>query len=109
VPKGWPQARLSPSECAAREALEEAGVIGEVTATPLGTFQYAKRLKNGDFLSLHIKLFAMEVAEQRRSWMEKGVRETRWCSLDEALERVTEPGLRRLLVKFAKDFRPAVL
>ena len=109
MPKGWPQERLSPSECAAREALEEAGVVGEVAAKPLGTFQYAKRLKNGDFLSVHIKLFAMEVAQQRRSWMEKGVRETRWCSFDEAMARVTEPGLRRLLVKFAKGHRPALL
>lgn len=109
VPKGWPQAGLSPSESAAREALEEAGVVGEVAAKPLGTFQYSKRLKNGDFLPLHIKVFALEVVQQRRSWIEKGVREARWCSLDEALTRVTEPGLRRLLVKFAKDSRAAML
>jgi hypothetical protein len=47
----------------------------------------------------------MEVVQQRRSWLEKHARETCWCSLDEALARVTEPGLRRLLVKFAKDAR----
>jgi hypothetical protein len=43
----------------------------------------------------------MEVARQRRSWAEKDRREARWFSIDEAIAHVTEPGLRRLIAKFA--------
>ena len=103
VPKGWPQDSLSPSECAAREALEEAGVVGEIAAKPLGVFHYHKRLRNGALLPVHIKVFAMEVVQQRRTWLEKSHRETAWCPLDEALVRVGEPGLRKLIARFAKE------
>lgn len=103
VPKGWPEPGLSESECAAREALEEAGVVGEVAPKALGTFHYHKRLRNGALLPVHIKVFTMEVVQQRRTWLEKSHRETAWCPLDEAVTRVGEPGLRKLIVKFAKD------
>ena len=38
VPKGWPLKNCTPAECAAYEALEEAGVIGTVAKKALGTF-----------------------------------------------------------------------
>jgi 8-oxo-dGTP pyrophosphatase MutT (NUDIX family) len=101
VPKGWPHGQLSPAECAAREALEEAGVVGEITAKPVGAFHYAKRRKTGELQRLKVELFAMEVMRQRRSWAEKTVRETCWCGVDEALARVAEPGLKKLILKFA--------
>src|SRR5690348_2515597 len=104
LPKGWPQAGLSPGECAAREALEEAGVVGEIAVKPLGTFQHAKSLKSGAQIALHVQVFAMEVARQHRAWPEKHLRETRWCPLDEALQKVSEPSLRRLLTKFVREW-----
>lgn len=103
VPKGWPVAGCTPSECAAQEALEEAGVVGETAQSPLGSFSYAKRRKTGEIMPCRVAVFALEVARQRRTWPEKAVRETCWCSVDEALARVTEPGLRRLIARFAKE------
>jgi hypothetical protein len=44
----------------------------------------------------------MEVARQRRSWAEKAARQTRWCSPQEALAHVSEPGLRQIISKFAR-------
>jgi 8-oxo-dGTP pyrophosphatase MutT (NUDIX family) len=102
VPKGWPIAGLSPSECAAHEALEEAGILGEVRDKALGSFHYDKRRKTGDIDPCTVHVFAMEVIHQRRSWPEKAARDICWCSVEEALARVTEPGLRRLIAKFAK-------
>ena len=102
VPKGWPLVGHTPSECAAIEALEEAGILGEVAAKTLGSFRYDKRRKSGEIVSCKVQVFAMKVSRQRRRWAEKSARETRWCSLDEALMRVSEPGLRRLIAKFAK-------
>ncbi len=103
VPKGWPLVGRTPSESAAREALEEAGVEGEVAHEKLGSFSYSKQRKSGEVVSCKVHVFPMEVVHQRRNWAEKAARETSWCSLEEAIQRVTEPGLRRLIVKFARD------
>jgi 8-oxo-dGTP pyrophosphatase MutT (NUDIX family) len=109
VPKGWPVAGRQPCESAAHEALEEAGVLGEMGVKALGSFRYDKRRKSGEIVPCKVDVFAMEVVHQRRSWAEKGKRETCWCSIEEALARVSEPGLRRVIARFAKvpDRRPA--
>lgn len=103
VPKGWPESGQSPGASAAREALEEAGVVGEVAAKPLGTFHYTKRRKTGETLPVQVMLFTLEVARQRRSYPEKHLRQTRWCTPEEALAHISEPGLKRLCNKFAKS------
>lgn len=102
VPKGWPVPRLAPPDCAAHEAAEEAGVTGDVSSRPLGAFHYEKRRKSGEALHCRVEVFAMQVLNQRRSWPEKSIRQARWCSVEEALSRVSEPGLRRIIAKFAK-------
>ena len=106
VPKGWPLAGRTPSECAAQEALEEAGVLGEMDQKPLGWFSYDKLRKSGEVLHCKVQVYAMEVARQRRSWAEKAARQTRWCSPQEALSHVSEPGLRQIISKFARAAHP---
>jgi 8-oxo-dGTP pyrophosphatase MutT (NUDIX family) len=102
VPKGWPLEGCSPSECAAQEAFEEAGV-GTMASKPVGSFDYRKRRKAGDEIACHVDVFDLEVERQRRAWPEKAMRETCWCTVDEALARVSDPGLKRLIAKFAKE------
>ena len=106
VPKGWPMKGCTPAECAAHEALEEAGVMGEMAGQALGTFRYNKLRRSGDIVPCTVHVFAMKVTQQRTSWVEKRQRETRWCTPEEALARVTDPGLRRLIGKFAKAATP---
>ncbi len=48
IPKGWPMKGKSGSEAAAREAFEEAGVVGEIAPEPLGAYGYVKFLKSGE-------------------------------------------------------------
>lgn len=69
---------------------------------PLGWFRYEKALKSGEIMPCRVEVFALEVMSQQRTWPEKLVREQRWCSFDEAMKRVSEPGLRRLIAKFGK-------
>ena len=102
VPKGWPLPGRSPRECAAQEALEEAGILGDVAAAPLGWFHYDKLRKSGEVVPCKVQVYPMEVTRQRRSWVEKSARLTHWCSLEEALSRVAEPGLRQLILKFSR-------
>jgi 8-oxo-dGTP pyrophosphatase MutT (NUDIX family) len=52
IPKGWPHKGRAPHRSAAREAFEEAGVVGVIDRRPVGSFPYEKRLKNGGVVSL---------------------------------------------------------
>jgi 8-oxo-dGTP pyrophosphatase MutT (NUDIX family) len=61
IPKGWPMKGKKPAEVAAREAFEEAGLIGEIVGKkPLGNFHYPKRLK--------IKPFCVRFASTCSEW-----------------------------------------
>jgi 8-oxo-dGTP pyrophosphatase MutT (NUDIX family) len=103
VPKGWPVEGISASECAEQEALEEAGIEGEVASEPLGSFRHHKERRSGEAVLCTVYVFPMEVTRQRQSWPEKNIRETRWCSVEDALARIKDPGLRRLILKFVKS------
>lgn len=107
VPKGWPIPHRAPPECAAREAFEEAGVVGKVAAEPLGAFTYQKLLKSGETITCNVEVFPLAVARQRRAWPEKRARQTDWCSVEEALSRIAEPGLRRIVSRLTKSLASA--
>ena len=47
IPKGRPESKLTPHASAAKEAEEEAGVLGATCPTPLGSFRYRKRQPSG--------------------------------------------------------------
>lgn len=107
VPKGWPMDGRAPSAAAAREALEEAGVSGEVSEKPVGSYRYFKERKSGEIVPCKVDVFALKVKLQRKNWAEKDIRELRWCSLNEALACVGEPGLRQIIARFAAAFARA--
>ena len=107
VPKGWPEAGAVPSAEAAREALEEAGISGEVADKPIGTFHYLKERKHGDGMNCRVSIFPLKVTRQRRTWPEKASREIKWFPHVEAAALVAEPELKRLILKFAVQFAPA--
>src|ERR1700731_1396671 len=45
IPKGWPIRGLKPREVAAREAFEEAGLIGAIVGKrSIGSYHYSKKL-----------------------------------------------------------------
>ena len=58
IPKGWPKKGKSPHHSAAREAFEEAGVVGAIARRPVGTFSYEKRLRNGGAVVCQVRVFA---------------------------------------------------
>jgi 8-oxo-dGTP pyrophosphatase MutT (NUDIX family) len=101
LPKGWPEAGLTLAGSAAREALEEAGVTGEIEPEPIGHYHYIKE-KAGHALPVRVEIFSLKVMRQRRTWAEKGAREILWLPVDLAVARVEERGLRHLLLHFRK-------
>ncbi|MDB5700573.1 MAG: hypothetical protein JWL66_772 [Sphingomonadales bacterium] len=100
VPKGNRIAGLSPHAAAAHEAEEEAGVLGAVCPTPLGSFRYRKTRTNGASLMADVSLFPFAVTEELDDWLESGERERRWFRLEEAAQAVNEPDLAALIRGF---------
>ena len=56
VPKGWPMKGKSGKRTARIEAEEEAGVTGKMRKTPLGTYEYWKRLTSR-FVNIKVTVF----------------------------------------------------
>ena len=104
VPKGWPIEGLEPHASAAQEALEEAGISGEIQKTPIGFFHYFKELRHNINVPCKVDVFALKVTRQRRAWPEKDARELKWFTLAEAAQHVNEPQLRKLILKFGLQF-----
>jgi 8-oxo-dGTP pyrophosphatase MutT (NUDIX family) len=105
LPKGWPEPELGPADNAAREAFEEAGVTGQISAKPIGSYHYLKERKGGGGIPCNVEVFVLEVSKQLDDWPEKNSRELAWLRLDQAEARVTEPGLRQVLKDFRKQYR----
>ena len=99
IPKGWPMKGRKPHASAAREALEEAGLVGEVGKVPIGSYGYGKRLKSGEVVHCQVEVFPMKVKSQRKRWPEKGQRSLRWFDPAQAAEAVDEPELRDVIQK----------
>lgn len=97
IPKGWPIKGLTPSQAAAREAYEEAGVGGLVTGKAAGSFDYDKRGKDDEVRPCHVLVFPLEVMVQHIDWPEQGQRTLRWMSQEDAAAAVAEPQLASLI------------
>ncbi len=105
IPKGWPIPGLSDPESAAREAYEEAGVLGEIAETLLGTFTHWKSAEDGAEPGMfHIDLYPLRVERELTLWPEAHQRRKVWVSIAQAVTMI-EPGeLRDLVAAF--DGRP---
>ena len=103
LPKGWLHPELTAAENAAREAFEEAGVTGKIGSQPVGHYHYLKQRREGAGTPVSVDVFALAVTKQLEDWPEKGQRSMIWVPLSEAIDKISEPGLRGVL----KDFRKA--
>lgn len=98
IPKGWNAPKLSPAQAAAREAYEEAGVVGQIVGDlPIGSYRYLKRLTPKLAVPCEVEVFLLEVETQLDDWPEKRQRHARWFTPDEAATRVDEAELSSLI------------
>ena len=101
IPKGWPVQGLAPQDCAAREALEESGLVGRISERPIGFYGYEKRLADGSTMRCMVETFALEVEKQLASWPEQSRRQTQWYVLQAAADAVDEPELSAMIANLA--------
>ena len=97
IPKGNPIPSFMNYETAAREAFEEAGVEGGISPEPIGSFRYLKRRRSGLEVPALVTVYPMLVTREARRWPERGQRELRWFTPEEAAEAVEEPELKVII------------
>lgn len=100
LPKGNLVSGLSAHASAALEAEEEAGILGAACPTPIGSYRYRKRRRNGASLMVEVEVYPIAVTDELEEWGEKDQRQRRWFSLAEAVEAVEEPDLKNLIRNF---------
>ena len=94
-------------EVARQEALEEAGVVGDVESTPAGVYRYEKDISDGFAVPCAVQVHALKVTSIVDDFKEKGQRKLDWVPPDVAEKRVREPQLKRIIHQFAERFGPA--
>lgn len=100
LPKGWPMIGKTPADTAAREAWEEAGVVGTVNDQCIGLFGYTKFEGTNKAFACVALVYPLRVKHLEDDFPEQGQRRRRWLSPKKASKRVAEPELARLLRNF---------
>ena len=98
LPKGWRARGLAPHLSAAKEAYEEAGLLGVAGQTSIGTFLHVKSRTQQ---TVRVEVFPLEVTEQLDDWPERFQRRRQWFKVHQAARAVNDPTLRRMISSFA--------
>lgn len=107
IPKGNPMFGRSAHGAAAREAYEEAGVRGIISAASIGSFGYVKRPRDRRQRNLRVSVYPLLVRVQADTWPEQHERGTAWFSLADAVTAVAEPELKALIAGFQVPKQPS--
>ncbi len=97
-PKGIIDEGLMPNESAAKEALEEAGILGEISSELIGKYKYKKW--GG---KCKVRVYGMKVTTILSRWVEEDFRERKWMNINEAVDLVKEKKLKKILQKFVSE------
>lgn len=92
IPKGLVEPHLAPGSSAAKEAFEEAGLLGEISQEPVGHYHYEKWGQR-----CQVAVYLLRVEEVLESWPEARTRTRVWLSHSRAAERIDEPALASLI------------
>lgn len=103
-PKGEPIEGLEPWETATQEALEEAGVEGEVDPRPIGKYRTFKTLALRRKI-IEVEMYPLRVTRQLDDWTEKGLRHRHWAILPETKRLLSDPRLAELAMRLSQRVR----
>lgn len=92
IPKGVIDTGQTAVETALQEAWEEAGLAGVLRPEPVGSYFYEKY--GG---TCQVAVFLMDVTEVADQWPEQLLRERVWLPVREAVQRIDEAGLRKII------------
>ena len=95
IPKGYIEKGMTPAESAAKEAWEEAGIIGKVLPEEIGAYSF--RRPSGIF---SVRVYPLEVESLLDEWEEMHVRQRRLVTPAEAIELICHQELRMLVTDY---------
>jgi 8-oxo-dGTP pyrophosphatase MutT (NUDIX family) len=98
IPKGLFEEGLSPSELAVKEAYEEAGIVGTISAISLGEYRYKKW--NG---ICQVQVFSMLVTSLLDEWPEDDFRFRQWFEAEKARDVIRNSELKDILNEFISE------
>jgi 8-oxo-dGTP pyrophosphatase MutT (NUDIX family) len=102
IPKGWPIRGREPSEVAAQEAFEEAGLVGTIVSKhPSGRYHYEKQLFPNRGILCEVTVHLLLVERQLDDWPEKAEREMQWSDPSDTCNLVDEGALAEILRRMA--------
>jgi 8-oxo-dGTP pyrophosphatase MutT (NUDIX family) len=93
IPKGLIDPGFSTMETVHNEAMEEAGIKGELVMPAIGMYRFAKW---GGICE--VSVFVMMVTEMADRWPEATMRRRLWVAYQEAARKVKHRGLGRLIL-----------
>ncbi|KAK8967329.1 hypothetical protein KSP40_PGU001403 [Platanthera guangdongensis] len=102
-PKGGWESDETIKQAACREALEEAGVQGELERR-LGQWKYTSSIQTVN----EGILFPLNVTEELLHWPEMSVRQRRWVSVAEAREGCKHPWMREALDRLVRRLSSSI-
>jgi len=94
IPKGLIDPGRTALEAAANEAMEEAGVEGELLPATLGVFEY---VKFGG--TCRVEVFGLRVSRVHDHFDEERLRERRWFPLEEAARLAKRPDVGAIIAR----------
>ena len=94
VPKGIMKSDQTPAECAAAEAMDKAGLVGDLRQQPYGVFYYAEFGRN-----FEVTMFVQDVDGVYDHWENEDLFFHRWCTIDEAVKKLVHPDLSEMVPK----------
>ena len=101
IPKGNVERHESHADCAAREAMEEAGILGQIDDLTLGHYQYFKERRKA---LVGVAVFRLTVSDRLTDYREMGQRDEIWLSPADAADLVLEAELKAIFSRLAERF-----
>ncbi|HBL13774.1 MAG TPA: NUDIX hydrolase [Cyanobacteria bacterium UBA11162] len=93
IPKGIIEPAMTPQDSAAKEAWEEAGILGQVLPNLIGTYEYHKW---GSIC--RVQVFLLHVENIISDWPEANYRKRKWWTISQAAKQVREPEVKQMLL-----------
>ena len=99
LPKGHIEAGHSPQDTALREAIEEAGINGNISGVPIGEYDYQKFNRN-----YHVLMYMLEITEMLDEWPEKKLRKRQLLPVEAALRTLSDSNVREIVKTAVSGF-----
>lgn len=94
-PKGAIEPGRTGPETAEREALEEAGVVGQVDPLPLGRFR-GRKVRPPRSWGIEVEVYALRIDEVRDAWPEQDERARCFVTISDARVLLDDPEMLRI-------------